>query len=70
MQEIHQNNLAASKFIQNQETRPEVSNKLSSLLIAPIQRVPRYKLLLQEVLRHTAPRQRDYNVLQGIINNI
>jgi hypothetical protein len=26
----------------NQETRPEVQTKLSSLLITPIQRIPRY----------------------------
>ncbi|XP_026300963.1 uncharacterized protein LOC551741 [Apis mellifera] len=37
-------------FINKQETRPEVGRKLPSLLITPIQRVPRYKLLLREVL--------------------
>ncbi|XP_003427547.1 FYVE, RhoGEF and PH domain-containing protein 3 [Nasonia vitripennis] len=70
LQEIQQNDPATREFISNQETRPEVSNKLSSLLIAPIQRVPRYKLLLQEVLRHTAPRQKDYNDLQASLVEI
>ena len=54
-------------LIANQETRPEVGNKLTALLITPIQRIPRYKLLLQEVLRHTSPKQSDYANLQGWI---
>lgn len=52
-------------FISKQETRPEVGRKLPSLLITPIQRVPRYKLLLQEVLQHTPNKHREYNRLQG-----
>lgn len=36
-------------FITKQETRPEVTSKISSLLIAPVQRVPRYLLLLKEL---------------------
>lgn len=69
MQEIQQNDPTAAEFISNQETRPEVNSKLSSLLITPIQRVPRYKLLLKEVLRHTPPRQKEYNELQGLTFN-
>ncbi|KAF2355942.1 Dbl (DH) domain [Trinorchestia longiramus] len=42
-------------FLRNTETRPEVQCRLVSLLIAPIQRLPRYKLLLAEILRHTPP---------------
>ncbi|PRP77255.1 hypothetical protein PROFUN_13638 [Planoprotostelium fungivorum] len=34
---------------------------LSSFLIKPIQRIPRYVLLLQELLQHTPPRHGDYN---------
>jgi hypothetical protein len=68
VQEIQQNNPSMAEFITSQETRPEVNNKLSSLLITPIQRVPRYKLLLKEVLRHTIPRQQDYIILQGSLN--
>lgn len=51
--------------MENQETRPEVQSKLSSLLIAPIQRIPRYCLLLQEVLEHTDARDEDYGTLKG-----
>ncbi|XP_011496634.1 PREDICTED: putative protein tag-52 [Ceratosolen solmsi marchali] len=70
LQEIQQNYSTIAEFITSQETRPEVSNKLSSLLIAPIQRVPRYKLLLKEVLRHTIPKQQDYIILQASLVEI
>uniref|UniRef100_A0A6A7FX74 T-lymphoma invasion and metastasis-inducing protein 2-like n=1 Tax=Hirondellea gigas TaxID=1518452 RepID=A0A6A7FX74_9CRUS len=43
------------KFLKSTESRPEVQCLLVSLLIAPVQRVPRYTLLLAEILRHTPP---------------
>lgn len=70
LQEIQNNDPKTAEFISSQETRPEVSNKLSSLLIAPIQRVPRYKLLLKEVLRHTSPKEKNYNILQNSLVQI
>ncbi|XP_051164499.1 putative protein tag-52 [Leptopilina boulardi] len=70
LQEIQQNDVKTTEFIASQETRPEVGNKLSSLLITPIQRVPRYKLLLKEVLRHTAPKEKNYNMLQSSLAQI
>ena len=70
LQQIQENDPKTSEFIANQETRPEVSNKLSSLLIAPIQRVPRYKLLLKEVLKHTSPKEKEYNILQASLAQI
>lgn len=54
-----------AKFIENQETRPEVQNKLSALLITPIQRVPRYKLLLNQLYELTTPTDKDYTLLKG-----
>lgn len=54
-----------AKFIQTQETRPEVQSKLSALLITPIQRVPRYKLLLKQLCELTTPKDSDYVLLQG-----
>lgn len=60
-----ENDTAFKSFITGQETRPEVGRKLPSLLITPIQRVPRYKLLLQEVLQHTPNKHKEYNLLQG-----
>lgn len=70
LQEIQETDVKTSEFIASQETRPEVANKLSSLLITPIQRVPRYKLLLKEVLRHTAPKEKNYNILQASLAQI
>ncbi|GAB6025669.1 LD03170p [Chamberlinius hualienensis] len=52
-----------STFIHQQETRPEVSMKLYSLLITPIQRVPRYKLLLEELIERTPCESEEYRVL-------
>lgn len=52
------------------ETRPEVQQKLSSLLITPIQRVPRYRLLLQQVLLYTSPADVDYKLIQESVKQI
>lgn len=54
-----------AKFIDNQETRPEVQMKLSALLIAPIQRIPRYCLLLQQVLENSTTHDSDYLTLKS-----
>lgn len=58
------------KFLDDSETRPEVQMKLNSLLITPIQRVPRYKLLLQQVLQYTSPSETDHKVLTESIKEI
>ncbi|CAL1686475.1 unnamed protein product [Lasius platythorax] len=58
------------KFICDQETRPEVGRKLASLLITPVQRVPRYQLLVKEVLQHTPYRHREYRSLQACLVEI
>lgn len=60
-----ENDSVFKKFICDQETRPEVGRKLSSLLITPVQRVPRYQLLVKEVLQHTPYEHREYRRLQG-----
>ncbi|CAG9864590.1 unnamed protein product [Phyllotreta striolata] len=59
-----------AKFVENQETRPEVQCKLSSLLITPIQRVPRYKLLLTHLLELTLPDENDHNDLTECLAKI
>lgn len=53
------------KFLDTTESRPEVQRKLISLLIAPIQRVPRYRLLLQQVILYSSPCDPDFKILQG-----
>ncbi|XP_043785759.1 rac guanine nucleotide exchange factor JJ-like [Apis laboriosa] len=64
LQNKQENDIEFKNFISKQETRPEVGRKLPSLLITPIQRVPRYKLLLKEVLQHTSNKHKEYNLLQ------
>ncbi|XP_076381665.1 rac guanine nucleotide exchange factor JJ [Megalopta genalis] len=64
LQTKQENDSAFKDFISKQESRPEVGRKLPSLLITPIQRVPRYKLLLQEVLQHTPSKHKEYNLLR------
>lgn len=55
------------EFISNQETRPEVGIKISSLLISPIQRIPRYLLLLKELKSLTPESTFAYAELEGKI---
>lgn len=57
-------------FLEKTESRPEVQQKLNSLLIAPIQRVPRYRLLLQQVLLYTSPSDSDYKIIQESVKQI
>ncbi len=40
-------------FVRGQETRPEVQLRLNALLITPVQRIPRYKMLLEDVIKNT-----------------
>ncbi|XP_077263281.1 putative protein tag-52 isoform X3 [Temnothorax americanus] len=69
-QTSQENDPALKKFICDQETRPEVGRKLSSLLITPVQRVPRYQLLVKQVLRHTPYGHREYRHLQACLVEI
>lgn len=64
-QDLQKTNPVLSNYIADQESRPEVSTKLMSLLIAPIQRIPRYRLLLKQVISHTPTSHPDYSVLLG-----
>ncbi|XP_066257647.1 rho guanine nucleotide exchange factor 39-like [Euwallacea similis] len=59
-----------AKFVENQETRPEVQSKLSALLIAPIQRVPRYKLLLNQLFQLSTPEDKDFKLLRDCMDKI
>lgn len=70
LQELTAKNSAFRQFLANTETRPEVQTKLNSLLIAPIQRVPRYRLLLQQVLLYTSPSDGDFAALQASVKEV
>ena len=57
-------------FVLSQESRPEVQLKLNSLLITPIQRVPRYKMLLEDVIKKTPEHHPDKDVLKQALQQI
>ncbi|XP_040164859.1 putative protein tag-52 [Anopheles arabiensis] len=67
LQSLMDKNVTLKRYIANTESRPEVQMKLISLLITPIQRIPRYKLLLQQVLLYTSPSDGAYKALQESI---
>lgn len=50
-----------SRFLREQEGKEDCrSLSLHAFLITPVQRVPRYKLLLEQLLDHTPPSNEDY----------
>ncbi|XP_054276068.1 FYVE, RhoGEF and PH domain-containing protein 3-like [Macrosteles quadrilineatus] len=53
LEDLPTHNPRLGEWIRSQERRPEVGNKLSALLITPIQRLPRYRLLLRQLLSLT-----------------
>lgn len=70
LQELTTKNQQFKRFLDETETRPEVQMKLNSLLITPIQRIPRYKLLLAQVLLYTSPSQSDFKILSDSVKEI
>lgn len=53
VEEQLERNKAFKTFMERQESRPEVQKKLNALLITPVQRIPRYKLLLDDIIKNT-----------------
>ncbi|XP_011865330.1 PREDICTED: FYVE, RhoGEF and PH domain-containing protein 2-like [Vollenhovia emeryi] len=70
LQASQENDSVFKRFICDQETRPEVGRKLASLLITPVQRVPRYQLLVKQVLQHTPYDHREHRHLQACLVEI
>lgn len=70
LQELTDKNANFKKFLEANESRPEVQRKLISLLITPIQRVPRYRLLLQQVVLYSSPSDSDFRGLQDSIREV
>ncbi|XP_005099517.1 putative protein tag-52 [Aplysia californica] len=65
LQEWQQKSTEFAEFVSRQESRPEVMGlKLPALLITPVQRIPRYKLLLEELLNSTPVEHHDYEKLR------
>ncbi|KAH8406777.1 hypothetical protein KR222_000372, partial [Zaprionus bogoriensis] len=70
LQDLISKNPVFRKFLEDTESRPEVQRKLNALMIVPIQRVPRYKLLLEQVLLYTSPADADYKLLKESVKEI
>ncbi|KAK5642569.1 hypothetical protein RI129_008736 [Pyrocoelia pectoralis] len=60
LQNISKKNTSFTRLLEMQESRPEVRSKLSALLITPIQRIPRYCLLLEQLIENTPSRHSLY----------
>lgn len=70
LQTMVKNDKELNEFIVRQEKRPEVATSLQSLLIVPIQRIPRYRLLLQELLNHTSPDDPHHTTIKDALKKI
>ena len=57
-------------FLNEQSSKKTNGKTIESLLISPIQRVPRYKLLLQELLKHTEEDKSDHADLKLALASI
>lgn len=58
-------------FIEKVEKEPHLQGqKIESLLILPVQRIPRYRLLLEQLLKYTPEDHVDYQVVQSALENI
>ena len=53
-----------------QESRPEVQLRLNALLITPVQRIPRYKMLLEDVIKNTPDCHPDKKSLKEALEQI
>ncbi|XP_022083812.1 rho guanine nucleotide exchange factor 39-like [Acanthaster planci] len=65
LQDWEHKRAAFVQFLREQEAKPECASlTLHALLITPIQRIPRYKLLLEELLSCTPENHEEYEKLQ------
>ena len=64
------NNQEFSQWVETKYPRDQQLRNLSSLLITPIQRIPRYRLLIEELLKSTAPDHVDYQPLKNALDAI
>jgi len=64
-------NKGFASFLKKCKTRPDLKNQtLESYLIMPVQRLPRYILLLGELLKHTPPDHPDYAPLEDALSTL
>uniref|UniRef100_K1R8D2 Uncharacterized protein n=1 Tax=Magallana gigas TaxID=29159 RepID=K1R8D2_MAGGI len=71
LQEWRQKSSGFHEFIQNQEEKADMMGlKINALLITPVQRVPRYKLLLEDLLENTSTDHHDYEELKEAVQKV
>nr|XP_050850263.1 uncharacterized protein LOC127063944 isoform X4 [Vespula vulgaris] len=56
---------AFARFLETMEREHKGKLGLDQLLIKPVQKIPRYELLIQRLIKHTDPRHPDYKYLQA-----
>ncbi|KAK3103494.1 hypothetical protein FSP39_019615 [Pinctada imbricata] len=71
LQEWMQKSTDFTEFIRQQEDREDMMGlKVNALLITPVQRIPRYKLLLEDLLENTTENHHDYIQLKESVRQI
>ncbi|CAG8516332.1 15947_t:CDS:2 [Acaulospora colombiana] len=71
LERLNKENKDFKKFLQFCQGRPELGNlPFNSFLSLPIQRIPRYKLLLDALIKHTDESHPDYANLQKCFRQI
>lgn len=69
--ELERKNSVFASFLRQRLRSPECAGKgLQAYILAPVQRIPRYKLLLEDLLKHTPTDHPDYSNLQQALNQI
>jgi len=61
---LRQNN---REFVRFEQSHPLPLYRIESYLILPVQRIPRYFMLLEDILRHTPPDHPDHSNLQSAV---
>jgi hypothetical protein len=59
-----------AEFVAKVEKEPNVNQSLESLLILPVQRIPRYRLLLEQLMKFTPESHPDYTVVKHALDKI
>jgi len=61
---MQEKNAKFAQFCQQKQNLASCQIGLLSLLVMPIQRIPRYQLLLEQLLKNTAPQHKDFENLK------
>ncbi|KAL0481348.1 Rac guanine nucleotide exchange factor gxcJJ, partial [Acrasis kona] len=68
LRDLRRKNKPLDEFLTEQIRNPKsATHPLESLLIMPVQRIPRYNLLINELLKHTSAYHRDYENLKNAL---